>query len=151
MTQAARSGVTLAEAAVSRHATFIDRAVPPRVGGDVRLVTQRETQVAADAIRDTGPVRVGVPDPGELDTALATLAGDRPGALLVLSDLMLQAHRRRIVDFVARIRLAAVYERKEWAQAGGLMSYGVSIPKTSSAPPHCGQDLQRRQARLDSV
>jgi hypothetical protein len=50
-----------------------------------------------------------VSDPGELDTALATLAGDRPGALLVLSDLMLQAHRQRIVDFVARIRLPAVY------------------------------------------
>jgi ABC transporter substrate binding protein len=71
---------------------------------------------------------VGVSDPNELDGALATMTGERLGALLVLQDLMLQAHRRQIVDFVARNRLPAMYERKTWVDAGGLMSYGVSFP-----------------------
>jgi putative tryptophan/tyrosine transport system substrate-binding protein len=56
------------------------------------------------------------------------MTGERLGALLVLQDLMLQAHRRQIVDFVARNRLPAMYERKTWVDAGGLMSYGVSFP-----------------------
>jgi putative tryptophan/tyrosine transport system substrate-binding protein len=71
---------------------------------------------------------VGVSDPNELDGALATMTGERLGALLVLQDLMLQAHQRQIVGFVARNRLPAMYERKTWVDAGGLMSYGVSFP-----------------------
>ncbi len=34
---------------------------------------------------------------------------------------MLQAHRTRILDFITKLRLPAVYERKAWVDAGGLM------------------------------
>src|SRR5262249_13307146 len=71
---------------------------------------------------------VGVSDPNELDRALATMNEERPGALLVLQDLMLLSHRRQIVGFAAKSRLPAIYERREWVDDGGLMSYGVSFP-----------------------
>ena len=93
----------------------------------IQPVMFRETQVAAEAMR-MQVQSVGVYDPNKLDGALTMMTGERPGALLVLQDTMLQTHRRRIVDFVARIRLPAMYERKAWAEAGGLMSYGVSFP-----------------------
>jgi len=93
----------------------------------IQPVAFREAQVAAEAKR-LQIQSVGVSDPNELDGALATMTGERLGALLVLQDLMLQAHRRQIVDFVARNRLPAMYERKTWVDAGGLMSYGVSFP-----------------------
>jgi ABC-type uncharacterized transport system substrate-binding protein len=93
----------------------------------IQPVMFRETQVAAEAMR-MQVQSVGVSDPNDLDRALAAMNEERPGALLVLHDLMLLAHRRRIVDFVARIRLPAVYERKVWVEAGGLVSYGVSFP-----------------------
>src|SRR5215510_5062963 len=93
----------------------------------IQPVVFREAQVAAEAKR-LQIQSVGVSDPNELDRALATMNEERPGALLVLQDLMLQAHRRQIVDFVARNRLPAMYERKAWVEAGGLMSYGVSFP-----------------------
>ena len=90
-------------------------------------VTFREAQVAAEA-KKLQIQSVAVSDPNEVDRALATMNEERPGALLVLQDPMLQAHRRQIVDFVARNRLPAMYERKTWVEAGGLMSYGVSFP-----------------------
>src|SRR5262249_21222101 len=93
----------------------------------IQPVAFREAQLAAEAKR-LQIQSVGVSDPNELDRALATMNEERPGALLVLQDLMLQAHRRQIVDFVARNRLPAMYERKAWVEAGGLMSYGVSFP-----------------------
>ena len=37
------------------------------------------------------------------------------------------ANRQRIVDFTAAQRLVAVYEVKEFVEAGGLMSYGPNI------------------------
>jgi ABC-type uncharacterized transport system substrate-binding protein len=93
----------------------------------IQPVMFREAQVAADAMR-LQIQSIGVSDPNELDRALATINDERPGALLVLQDLMLLTHRKRIVDFVARNRLPAMYERRVWVEAGGLMSYGVSFP-----------------------
>lgn len=105
---------------VARIAVLWNPASPPQ------LVMFRETQLAADLLK----VRlqsIRVSDPAELDSALSALLQQRPDALLVLQDPMLQAHRRRIVDFAAKARLPAMYERKPWVDAGGLMSYGVSF------------------------
>jgi len=93
----------------------------------IQPVMFRETQIAADAMR-IQVQSVGVSDPNELDEALATMTGQRAEALVVLQDLMPQANRRRIVDSAARLRLPAMYERKAWVDAGGLMSYGVDFP-----------------------
>ena len=86
----------------------------------------REAQVAAAATR-LQIQSIGVSDVDELDRALARMNEERPGGVIVLQDPMLQANRRRIVDFVALHRLPAMYERREWVDAGGLMSYGVSF------------------------
>jgi len=40
---------------------------------------------------------------------------------------MLRAHRARIVELAARYRLPGIYEYRGFADAGGLMSYGVDI------------------------
>jgi putative tryptophan/tyrosine transport system substrate-binding protein len=70
-----------------------------------------------------------VSDADELARALATMNEERPGGVIALQDpTTLQANRRRIVDFVARHCLTAMDERREWVDAGGLMSYGVSFP-----------------------
>jgi putative ABC transport system substrate-binding protein len=55
------------------------------------------------------------------------MARERVGALLVLSDAMLNSHRGRIADLAARSRLPAAYGVKESVEAGGLMSYGPSF------------------------
>ena len=48
-------------------------------------------------------------------------------ALLVLPDPMLNAHRERSADLATKSRLPAIFEFKEFVEAGGLMSYGTNI------------------------
>src|SRR5215831_18404028 len=55
------------------------------------------------------------------------MAKERVGALLVLSDAMLNSHRTRLADLAARSRLPAAYGVRESVEAGGLMSYGPSF------------------------
>ena len=87
----------------------------------------RATEVAAQALG----VRLqsfGVSDPTELDSAFAAVGRERARALFVIHAPWLQANRKRIVDFAAKSRLPAMYERREWVESGGLMSYGVNFP-----------------------
>lgn len=65
--------------------------------------------------------------PGELETAFPAIVAERPGALMVLTDIMFITSRRRIVELVARTRLPAVYPEREFVDAGGLMFYGASL------------------------
>ena len=65
--------------------------------------------------------------PNEFDGAFVAMAKERVGALLVLSDVMLNSHRSRVADLAARNRLPAVYGVRESVEAGGLMSYGPSF------------------------
>lgn len=65
--------------------------------------------------------------PNEFDGAFAAMAKEREGALLVLSDVIFNDHRARIVDLAAMNRLPAAYGIRESVEAGGLMSYGPSF------------------------
>jgi putative ABC transport system substrate-binding protein len=65
------------------------------------------------------PVRRGE----ELEDALATMIRERPSALLVTGDGVLQYYIRQILAFAANRRLPVVVQVKENAEAGGLMSY----------------------------
>jgi putative ABC transport system substrate-binding protein len=60
----------------------------------------------------------------ELERAFATMARERPSALLITGDLVHQRHIDRIVAFASQSRLPAMYQYKENVEAGGLMSYG---------------------------
>ena len=66
----------------------------------------------------------GVKDPTELDLVFEAISKDRPDALLALLDLSLRSSEKRILEFLARYRLSAIFENKEMAEAGGLISYG---------------------------
>jgi ABC-type uncharacterized transport system substrate-binding protein len=49
---------------------------------------------------------------------------------MTLPDGMLLAHAKRIVDFVTRARIPALFPDSEFATAGGLMAYGPSLAAT---------------------
>lgn len=66
-------------------------------------------------------------DPKDFEPAFSAMAEKGAGALLVLSDAVLNAHRERIANFAMKSRLPAIYEFKEFVEAGGLMSYGTNI------------------------
>src|SRR5262249_54954860 len=63
----------------------------------------------------------------ELAAAFAALPAARVGALLVAADPYFDMRRDRIIAFAERERLPAIYQFREYAEAGGLLSYGVSV------------------------
>jgi len=90
----------------------------------------RELQVAAR----TFGVQLQVVDarsPDQLNAAFAAMTTGRAEALVVLTDAMFFGQRRGIVDLSAASRLPAMYHQREFVDAGGLISYGASIPDMS--------------------
>jgi putative ABC transport system substrate-binding protein len=63
----------------------------------------------------------------ELEAAFATLVQERADALVVLVDPFFISQRAKLVELAARQKLPAIYTLREFAIAGGLMSYGTSV------------------------
>src|SRR5215475_8495333 len=63
----------------------------------------------------------------DLEGAFALTAQARPEARLVLGDALIGMHRQRIAELAAQHRLPVMYGRREYVQAGGLMSYGADF------------------------
>jgi len=63
----------------------------------------------------------------ELDAALASFVQQRVGAFLVTAAPFFDTRRDRIIGFAAQHRLPAIYQFREYAVAGGLISYGPNI------------------------
>ena len=87
--------------------------------------------VEAKATREAaGPMGVtlqdrGVKDANEIDGVFEAMTRDKPDAFLALMDVTLRVHRNRILEFLERNRIPAIYESKDWVDTGGLMSYGA--------------------------
>ena len=63
----------------------------------------------------------------ELEAGFAALVQQRVGALVVGAEPFFISRRAKLVDLAARLKLPAIYTLREFAAAGGLMSYGTSI------------------------
>ena len=63
----------------------------------------------------------------DIRTAFATFARLRVAALLVSADPFFNTRREQIVALAAQYSIAAIYELREFALAGGLISYGTSL------------------------
>jgi putative tryptophan/tyrosine transport system substrate-binding protein len=63
----------------------------------------------------------------EIDAAFATFARERPDALFVPGDPFLSGRRVQLAQLAALHRLPATYPLRDYAEAGGLMSYGPNI------------------------
>jgi putative ABC transport system substrate-binding protein len=85
----------------------------------------KSVKTAAQALRVT--LLHAEHTPNEYAGAFAVIARQRPDALFVADSPPAYAHRRLIVELAVKNRLAGTYARREFVEAGGLMSYGVSV------------------------
>ena len=63
----------------------------------------------------------------ELETTFVTLVQQRAGALVICADPFFNNQRDKLVELATRQKLPAIHSLREYAAAGGLMSYGTSI------------------------
>jgi ABC-type uncharacterized transport system substrate-binding protein len=86
----------------------------------------REIETAAKAMQIN--IRsIEVRDPEDFDAAFASMRGDRPDAMFMVSDALTGLNRKRIIEFAIQTRLPTVYEYRELVDDGGLMSYGPNL------------------------
>jgi putative ABC transport system substrate-binding protein len=66
--------------------------------------------------------------PEELERAFDAASAQRADGVLVAADGLFQANRTLIAELAAKHRLPAIYQSKEFIEAGGLIGYGPSYP-----------------------
>jgi ABC-type uncharacterized transport system substrate-binding protein len=96
-------------------------------GDPAKALEWQDTQVAARALGVTLHA-VEVRGADDFDRAFAAITEGRPDALMPMTTAFTLRHQRRIVDFATQNQLPMRAEGKEFAEAGGLMSYGASLP-----------------------
>ncbi len=90
------------------------------------LASFREVEVAGPKL-GVAVRSLEVRDPTQLEHAFSVLTREPPDALLLLVDPLTFENRKRIVEFAAARRLAAIYETRDFVDVGGLMSYGPNL------------------------
>jgi putative ABC transport system substrate-binding protein len=67
----------------------------------------------------------------EYEAALTTAVREGAGALLVAGEELASPGDRHLITLAERFRMPVMYDRRDYADAGGLMAYGVSIDSVS--------------------
>jgi putative tryptophan/tyrosine transport system substrate-binding protein len=86
----------------------------------------KELQAAAQMLKVTLDVHHAA-NPPELDEAFVAIGSSGARGLIVTPSPFASTNRERLIKFAASTRLPAMYFAEDFADAGGLMSYGPSI------------------------
>ena len=105
-------------------AAVIGMLVNPTSPGSERQ--ERETQAAAQALGQQLHVFKASGE-RDIDNVFATLTQYRIGALLIAANALFTGQRDQLVALAARHAMPVLHYTREFAEAGGLMSYGSSL------------------------
>jgi putative ABC transport system substrate-binding protein len=86
----------------------------------------RETQRSAEAFK-VQIQYLDIQGPKDIENAFQDARKGRADAVLVLGSPILESHRTEVTDLAAKNRLPAIYHATEFVEAGGLMTYSVSL------------------------
>jgi putative tryptophan/tyrosine transport system substrate-binding protein len=116
---------------------FLMNPTTPNADSDVK---DMETAARA-AAREVSILKVT--NEREIDAAFSSLPTEGIGGLMTGADAFIASRRRQIVALAARAAVPAVYNIREFADAGGLMSYGTNIlDAVRQAGVYAGRVLQ---------
>jgi len=129
------TGVMILAAALAAKRIELLRELAPGITTIGVLVNPTYNANAAPQLRDTETAAralgvelhvVRASSERDLEPAFASLVRQRAGALLILSDPFFTSRRDDLAALTLRHALPAIYGLREFADAGGLMAYGVS-------------------------
>jgi putative ABC transport system substrate-binding protein len=103
------------------HVVVLGSSVNP---GNVLVL--KEMEAAAQAFSLKLQYR-DILDAKEIEAVFRTASNERADAVVVLAGTVIIAQRARIAEMAIKSRLPSIYERREFVEAGGLMSYGINI------------------------
>ena len=86
----------------------------------------RDMQIAVSTIGQQITV-LNASDNREIDTAFTTMVQKRAPALLIIADALFTSRRVQLVTLATRHAIPAIYTSREFAEVGGLMSYGANL------------------------
>jgi putative ABC transport system substrate-binding protein len=115
--------VQLMHELIPKAATIAYLMNPNHPSGELEMST---AQTAARSLGKEMPV-LRASNERELDTAFAMMEQQRASALVVASDPFFFSRRDQLASLAARYGIPAIYYLREFAQAGGLMTYGNSV------------------------
>ena len=129
------TGMTLISVALGQKRLEILRDILPKAS----VVAMLANPLSPDAIPEIGPVQAGAgplgfqlvmfnaSTVGDIEAAFAAIAARKPDALLVGTDPFFVDQRANIVARAANLRIPAIYPFRQYATAGGLISYGTNL------------------------
>ena len=109
--------------------------------GDLGMTRRYEASASVAERLGVGVQALGVQEPDDFGDAFAAMEREMPDAILMVADPLTTLNRRRVFEFAARHRLAAIYEFDALVRDGGLMSYGTDR----------GEVFERAAALLDHI
>ncbi|HKT17974.1 MAG TPA: ABC transporter substrate-binding protein [Stellaceae bacterium] len=95
------------------------------------VVTDIEIQETIAAIKRSGRslLTLSATTESEIDAAFAAAAEQKAGGLIVSADPYFTSRRAQVVGLATRYAIPAIYPVRQYADAGGLMSYGPNLER----------------------
>jgi putative ABC transport system substrate-binding protein len=130
------TGVNLVISELTAKRLGLLRELVPGAARVAVLVNPANTANAETTLRDVEPAAramglqiqtLEASTSREIEAAFATFVHDRPDALFVGNDAFLTSRRVQLVHLATRHAIPATYTVRDFAEVGGLMSYGVNI------------------------
>jgi putative tryptophan/tyrosine transport system substrate-binding protein len=111
------------------------KEIIPRVSrvAVLRDLTNVTEGVGVDEIEPTARVlkiqtqRFELAKSEDFDSQFQAIMKWRPGGLMIAGGPLMNEHRKRLIEFAAKNKLPAMYNRGEFVEAGGLVSYATSF------------------------
>ena len=130
------TGVSFLSSALMAKMLQILREVAPNTAVIAALVNPANPQTETDIKETQEAARVlglqlhvlKASTAGDIDTAFAILVQQHVGALLIEGDGLFTVRMKQLVVLTARHAIPAIYQGRDFPDAGGLMSYGANRP-----------------------
>jgi putative tryptophan/tyrosine transport system substrate-binding protein len=130
------TGINLLNAEVTAKRLELLRELVPRASRVAVLLNPADARLTETQLREVEPAAramglqlrmLEANTSGEIDAAFATIGRERPDAVFVAVTPFFNGRRVQLAQLAAFHRLPAAYALRDYAEAGGLMSYGSDI------------------------